>query len=347
MNTRRTFIKFLSFFGALIVPWTILPQKWSQGLSLLAGKPSIKLDIAQAEGADGSDVIAAGILAKKGFEDIQALCQTDMQGRRSGTIGETRALVYLQEQVRELQLKSFGDGNFLQAFSIPAMEERVINGRALFRPKQVKASPILATNLLAGINGINQNETIIISAHYDHLGMYKGELHRGANDNASGVGCVLEVMRRLVQENLAGTTPRTNVVAVFWGAEEMGFLGSKHFVKNPVIPLSKIKAVINFDTIAAGAKEEFIFWAPKDNILIDTIKTVVQRNGARIEKDVGKGHKSDDSSFLDTDIPAITVLSRDWLRKNHTPEDDISIINEEKFELACDILYDVVKELAY
>ncbi len=347
MNTRRTFIKFLSFFGALIVPWTILPQKWSQGLSLLAGKPSIKLDIAQAEGADGSNIIATDILAKKGFEDIQALCQADMQGRRSGTIGETRALVYLEEQVRELQLEPIGFENYLQTFSIPAMEERVINGRALFRPKQVNAAPVLATNLLAGIKGINQDETIIISAHYDHLGMYKGELHRGANDNASGVGCILEVMRRLVQENLAGTTPRTNVVAVFWGAEEMGFLGSKYFVKNPVIPLSNIKAVINFDTIAAGSKEDFIFWTTKENSLTEIIKTIAQRNGARIEKDDSKGHKSDDSSFLDTGIPAITVLSRDWLWKNHTPEDDITIINEEKFELACDILYDVVKELAY
>lgn len=347
MKTRRTFIKFLSFFGALIVPWTILPQKWSRGLSLLAGKPSIKLDIAQADGADSSDIIATQILAKKGFEDIQALCQADMQGRRAGTIGETRALVYLEEQVRELQLEHFGDENYLQTFSIPAMEERVINGRALFRPKQLNAAPVLATNLLAGIKGINQNQTIIISAHYDHLGMYRGELHRGANDNASGVGCILEVMRRLVQENLVGASPRINVVAVFWGAEEMGFLGSKYFVKNPTIPLSSIKAVINFDTIAAGTKEEFIFWASQDNVLVETIKTVAQQNGARIEKDDGKGHKSDDSSFLDTGIQAITILSREWLWNNHTPEDDITVINQEKIDLACDMLYDVVKELAY
>ncbi len=347
MNTRRTFIKFLSFFGALIVPWTILPQKWSQSLSLLAGKPSIKLDIAQAEGADGSDRIATEILGKKGFEDIQALCQVDMQGRRAGTIGQTRALVYLGEQVRELQLESFGDENYLQTFAIPVMEERVINGRALFRPKQVNAASVLAANLLAGIKGMNQNETIIISAHYDHLGMYQGELHRGANDNASGVGCILEVMRRLVQESLAGATPRVNVVAAFWGAEEMGFLGSKYFVKNPTIPLSNIKTVINFDTIAAGSKEEFIFWTPKDNPLTEIINNVVQRNGAKIEKDDGKGHKSDDSSFLDTQISAITVLSREWLWNNHTPEDDITVINQEKLELACDILYDVVKELAY
>lgn len=347
MNTRRTFLKFLSFFGALIVPWTILPQKWSQSLSLLVGKPPIKLDIVQADGAEGSDMIPTKILAKKGFEDIQSLCEVDMQGRRAGTIGETRALVYLEEQLRVLKLESFGDENYLQTFAIPVMEERVINGRALFRPKQVHASPIPAANLLAGIRGINQKETIIISAHYDHLGMYKGELHRGANDNASGVGCILEVIRRLVKDNLEGVAPKTNVVVAFWGAEEMGFLGSKYFVKNPTIPLSNIKAVINFDTIAAGSREDFIFWAPNDNQLIEIIKKITKENGARIEKDDDKGHKSDDSSFLGTGIPAITVLSRDWLWKNHTAEDDITIINEEKFELACDILYSMVKELVY
>ncbi|KUO65589.1 MAG: peptidase M28 [Gracilibacter sp. BRH_c7a] len=347
MNTRRTFIKFLSFFGALIIPWTILPQKWSRSLSLLVGKPPIKLDIARADGADGSNKIAAEILAKKGFEDIQVLCQVDMQGRRAGTIGETRAYVYLEEQLRALQLEPFGDNNYLQTFSIPEMAERVINGRALFRPKQVDVSSILATNLLAGIKGANQNEAIIISAHYDHLGIYNGELHRGANDNASGVGCILEVMRRLVQENLVGLIPKINIVAVFWGAEEMGFLGSKYFVKNPTIPLSNIRAIINFDTIATGIKEEFIFWVPKDNSLIEIVKQVAKQNGARIEKDYGNGHKSDESSFLDTSIPALTVLSKAWLRKNHTPEDDITIINEEKLKLACNILYDTVKELAY
>lgn len=347
MNSRRTFLKVLSFFGAMVVPWTILPQQWRQSIGFLIDKPAIKVEIAKAEGADGSGIIDAAILSRKGFEDIQVLCHADMQGRRAATIGETRTLVYIEEQLRALRLEPFGKEKYLQPFPIPAMEERVINGRALFRPQQSNSSSLPCANLLAGIKGKNQKEMIIISAHYDHLGIYNGKVHRGANDNASGVGCVLEVMRRLVREKIAGSIPRVNVVAAFWGAEEMGFLGSKYFVKNPTIPLSDIKAVVNFDTIASGANKDFILWTPNDNPVIDVLRELGQKNGAKIERVEGQGHRSDDSSFVETGIPAVTVLSREWLWNNHTEQDDITIINKDKLQLASDILYDTVKRLAY
>ena len=346
MKTRRAFLKTLSFFIALVVPWTILPQKWRQSLNHLAGRPIAEVDVAEAAEEDTIG-IAPEVLSRKGFEDIQALCQPGMQGRRAGTDGETRTLVYLKDQLEALKLEPFGDEGFFQKFSIPSMAERVINGRALFRPQGTNTPPIPSTNLLGGLKGMNQEESIIISAHYDHLGIYQGELHRGANDNASGVGCVLEVMRRLVSERIQGTIPRINVVAVFWGAEEMGLLGSNYFVKNPTIPLSNISAVINFDTISRGDSEEFILWSKTDGTVISTIMNVGSRLGARIEKTDGNGHKSDDVSFQGTSIPAVTVLSKDWLLNNHTKEDDISNISEKKFELACNILYYTVKEVAY
>ena len=346
MLFRSTFLKVLSFLGAMIIPWTILPQQWRHSLSFLIGEPSIKLDILQADGSDGTSIIGI-VLAKKAFEDVQTLCDVDMQGRRATTIGETRALIYLEEQLQALKLEPFGTENYFQTFFIPEMEERVINGRALFRPKQASDKQLSCTNLLAGIKGKNEQETIIISAHSDHLGIYNGELHRGANDNASGVGCVLEVMRRLVREELAGSQPMINIVAAFWGAEEMGFLGSKYFVKNPTIPLSSIKAMINFDTIASGVKKEFILWSSRENHLTALFKDVGHQYGASIDRVDGKGHRSDDSSFAETAIPAVTVLSKEWLWKNHTGEDDITIINNEKLELASNILYDTVRKLAY
>jgi len=343
MKSRRAFLKILSFLAAMVIPWTVLPQQWRQVMSYPTGRPPVKLAVAQAD-EDGPSV---KILQAKAFEDIEALSHPDMEGRRSGTAGETRALVYLTDQFEALKLQPFGIDRYLQRFAIPLMEERIINGRALFRPAARSDLSLSSANLLAGIKGKNQAYSIIVSAHYDHLGIYRDKLCPGANDNASGVSCILEVMRRLVKESLAGTQPRINVAAVFWGAEEMGYLGSKYFVKNPTIPLSSLQAVINFDTVAWGKEKDFILWSQGPDSLSKIIMEEGRNNGAKVELAAPNGHGSDERSFQDSGIPAVTVLSRDWLRKNHTPEDDLTIINRDKLETACAILYDTIKKLAY
>lgn len=343
MKSRRTFVKILSFLAALVIPWTVLPQQWWRKMSYPTGRPPVKLAIAQADEGEPS----AKILQAKAFDDIEALSHPAMEGRRSGTAGETRALVYLTDQLEALKLQPFGKDRYLQRFSIPLMEERIINGRALFRRAARSDLSLSSANLLGGIQGKNQAYSIIISAHYDHLGIYQGKLCPGANDNASGVGCILEVMRRLAKESLAGTQPRVNVVAVFWGAEEMGYLGSKYFVKNPTIPLSGLQAVINFDTVAWGEDKNFILWSQRAGSLSKIIMEAGYNNGAKVELAPRNGHASDEISFQDSGIPAVTLLSKDWIRKNHTPEDDLTIINRGKLDTACAILYDTVKKLAY
>jgi len=346
MNSRRTFLKLFATISAFVIPWTVLPKYWAQEVSYLLGRPSVKVSN-PSEKAPQRVSPAAEVLERKAMEDIQALSSLDKQGRRAGTAGETRALVYLQEQLEALHLKPFGDDQYWQMFSIPSMQERRINGRALFRPDEGDSLRMPAANILAGLEGTNREQTLLISAHYDHLGLYEGILCPGANDNASGVGCVLQVMRRLVKDSLQGIQPHQNIVAVLWGAEEMGFLGSKHFVKKPTIPLSQIQAVINFDTVANGEKKEFILWSSRENFLIRSAEKAISENGAEVEWVSGQGHHSDEFSFANTGIPAVTLLSRDWLSKNHTPQDDVSLINQEKLEIACAVLYDMVKEIAY
>jgi Zn-dependent M28 family amino/carboxypeptidase len=179
------------------------------------------------------------------------------------------------------------------------------------------------------------------------MGIYKGELYPGANDNASGVACVLEVVRRLMAEALAGVRPVSNVAVAFWGAEEMGFLGSSYFVAKPTIPLKNIQAVINYDSVANGGKEDFILWSAQNGFLAETVREAAHSHGASIERVPGYGHASDERPFSQAGVPAVTLLSKQWLNENHTPHDDLSRINQEKLNLACDILYDIIKKLAY
>ncbi|NLP44665.1 MAG: Zn-dependent exopeptidase M28 [Peptococcaceae bacterium] len=347
MKSRRLFLKIFTGAAAALIPWVVMPETWQKGLKKLLGQPTAELTWALNGDSANSAAIDPKVLQRKAFDDIEFLSSPEMQGRRAGTAAETRALVYLEEQLRNLHLEPLQADEYWQIFSIPVMQERLINGRALFRPNPTEKMKIPASNIFGVLPGKNPEKSIMLCAHYDHLGIYKGELYPGANDNASGVGCVLEVMRRLVADYHNGNRPQVNIIAAFWSAEEMGFLGSIHFVKNSGIPLSSLQAVLNLDTVANGSPAEFICWAAQENFLTETVRACWAQYGATVSRVSGNGHRSDEAAFDGTGVPAVTVLSKDWLVKNHTPEDDISLINPEKLEVASLALYDTVKQLAY
>jgi Zn-dependent M28 family amino/carboxypeptidase len=331
--------------GALILPWSFFPQRIAASLENWIGLPKASLQIPLVQGnGSGADLQA---LERKAIDDIKNLTASKMEGRRAGTTGETRALIYIENELKQIGLKPMGKDQYLQLFSFPPMEERVINGRALFRPVENGGLHLPSANVLGGLIGKSPDEYVIISAHYDHLGYFQGKLCPGANDNASGCGCVLEIMRHLAKEGLDGRIPKKTIIAAFWSAEEMGYIGSEFFVENPTVPLNKIKAVINFDTIGNGESNEFILWSSEKSSLIETAKKAVQKNEANLEYVSGNGHHSDEISFQNTGIPAVTILSKDWLEKNHTPSDNISLINQDKLDRIITIGYELIKTLAY
>jgi hypothetical protein len=103
--------------------------------------------------------------------------------------------------------------------------------------------------LLPGSDPRLRDETILVTSHYDHLGVQGGALYPGANDNGSGTVAMLEAARLL-----AGTRPARSVLFVSFGSEEQLMLGSYHYVARPLRPLATTRAVINLDMI--GRAEE-------------------------------------------------------------------------------------------
>lgn len=103
--------------------------------------------------------------------------------------------------------------------------------------------------LLPGTDPGLRDETILVTSHYDHLGVQDGTLYPGANDNASGTAAMLEVARLLA----AAPLPRS-VLFVSFGSEEQLMLGSYHYVAHPLRPLVTTRAVLNLDMI--GRNEE-------------------------------------------------------------------------------------------
>ncbi|GAB4358823.1 MAG: hypothetical protein OHK0021_03040 [Bryobacter sp.] len=103
-------------------------------------------------------------------------------------------------------------------------------------------------NVLAKISGNISNEYVLLSAHYDHLGVSPREdadrIFNGANDNASGVASLLEAAR-LIQAS--GEKPAKSLIFAAWFGEERGLLGSRYFTRNPLVPLAQIKANLNLE----------------------------------------------------------------------------------------------------
>ena len=105
---------------------------------------------------------------------------------------------------------------------------------------------IVTHNVIGCVSGLKK-KSIIISAHYDHLGMMGKALFPGANDNASGVAMLLSLANYFSDKS-----PKYNLVFIAFGAEEAGILGSKYYVENPLFPLDDIKFVLNLDIMGTG-----------------------------------------------------------------------------------------------
>ena len=186
-----------------------------------------------------------------------------------------------------------------------------------------------ARNVLARRTGALPDRTVVIGAHYDHLGHggegslapnEYGEIHNGADDNASGTACVLELARLLSGEWI----PDGDVVFALWSGEELGLLGSEHFMRNPTFDLAEMHANINLDMVGrcddgeltvlgAGTSPRFEGWMAGAGVYAD-LKLGVSLSPR------GDGG-SDHQSFLRREIPALHLFSGTH-PDYHKPSDD-------------------------
>ncbi len=95
--------------------------------------------------------------------------------------------------------------------------------------------------------------TVLVGAHYDHLGMKRGDLYPGADDNASGVAVLLETARALAVHGLSGG----RVLFAAFGAEEQGQLGSLHYCRQPVVPLESTSLMICLDSVGRNGPDHY------------------------------------------------------------------------------------------
>lgn len=169
---------------------------------------------------------------------LYVLAADSMEGRQTGTPGNERARRFLLAQLRGIGAEPLG-GNFEHPFDFTTRQGAAMQG----------------INLLAVVRGTVEPERyIVVTAHFDHLGVRNGEIYNGADDNASGTAAVLEFARRL-----RAAPPRHSVILALLDAEEMGLRGAAALVENPPVPLQSIVMNLNMDMISRS--EEGLLWA--------------------------------------------------------------------------------------
>jgi len=197
--------------------------------------------------------------------------------------------------------------------------------------------------ILPGSNAGLKEENIVIAAHFDHLGFghygtrgasTEGQIHHGADDNASGTAVLLRVAERMASSN--SKPARTIVFAAFSG-EELGLHGSRHYVSHPPFPISSTKAMLNLDMVGRLRNDRLtVFGARSAKELSTIITEEASKLALRITESDGIG-RSDHMSFYAKKIPAVhffTGTHADY----HRPSDTWDKLNIEGMEKVTDLV---------
>lgn len=219
------------------------------------------------------------------------------------------------------------------------------SGEANILRKEAEVKNVIA--VLEG-EGPLAHETIVVGAHYDHLG-FGGEgslapwtttIHNGADDNASGTSTLLEVATRMAH---SGKKPRRRIVFMAFTGEERGLLGSKHYVKNPRFALENTIAMYNLDMVGRLKDNKLAVYGTSTAKHFDAmVEELSKQVGFVLTKYEGGFGPSDHSSFYSRKIPVLhffTGTHTDY----HRPSDDAEKLNIEGMRLVTDMLVEIIQ----
>ncbi len=245
---------------------------------------------------------------------VDMLADDSFEGREAGSRGGRAAGNFLMKEMETHGLAPAGDGGtYLQTF---------------------RGSSRNILGLLEGRDPALKSEVLVIGAHYDHVGYGRatnsfgpfGYVHNGADDNASGVAGLLEIIEAVKQLPEA---PRRSILFAFWDAEEQGLLGSYHWLASPTLPGRRVVAAINLDMIGRLRGSRLEVYGTRTMTNLRRIVSLANREaGLEINFDWKMKADSDHYPFFARGIPTLmfhTGLHSDY----HRPSDDAHTINAE------------------
>lgn len=255
---------------------------------------------------------------------VSYLASDELKGRLSGSEGEKKASEFIANQFRKLNLKPFEGKNYIQNF----------NYGVKLNPHEESSSVNINARNVIGYLDNKASKTIVIGAHYDHLGMNEhhnstlmnseGQIHNGADDNASGVSAVMELARMFSQNK---TKEKVNYVFALFSGEEDGLMGSKKFAEEVKTKYPDVVSMINLDMIGRLNKDKDLTvggvgTSPVFGEMIPKYKPA----GFNLAIDSSGVGPSDHTSFYLKDIPVLFLFTGTH-SDYHKPTDDTDKIN--------------------
>ena len=291
------------------------------------------------------------ITSKDLIKHLTIVASDDMQGRETGSKGQKKAGEYLINHYKSNAISfPIGATDFYQ--KIPA---------AFLNAKRNENLPD-SENIWAYIEGSEKpDEIIVISAHYDHVGIKDGEVYNGADDDGSGTVALLEIAQAFEIAKKQGHGPKRSILFLHMTGEEHGLLGSSYYSEHPLFPMAKTITDINIDMI--GRHDEFhndssnyVYLIGSDYLSTDlfNICEAANKNYVNISLDYKFNdradpnrfyYRSDHYNFAKNGIPSVFLFSgvhADY----HKPTDEVDKIEFEALKKRTRLAFSIAWELA-
>jgi len=220
-----------------------------------------------------------------------------------------------------------------------------------------KVTNVVSENVLAFIEGsdpVLKNEVVVVSSHYDHIGIANGEINNGADDDGSGTVCAMQIAAMLQKAKKEGHGPKRSVLVINFTGEEKGLLGSEWYSEYPLFPLDKTVCNLNIDMVGRHDAEHdsaanYIYIIGSDFLSTDlhnhTVKVREVYNGPEYDYRYNSPtepnrfyYRSDHYNFAKNGVPSVFYFSgvhEDY----HKPTDTAEKINYEKLEKVTELIF--------
>lgn len=280
---------------------------------------------------------------------LTVIASDEMEGRDTGSEGQKKAGRYLIEQYKKLGIPAPNDApGYMQPVSSDYM----------FKAGGEKLPD--SENIVAFIEGSElPGEIVVVSAHYDHVGVRNGVVYNGADDDGTGTSALLEIAQALQQAKKDGKGPKRSVLILHCTGEEHGLYGSQFYSEHPLFPLEDTVADVNIDMVgrhdeAHNKSSNYVYVIGSDYLSTDLYNICEKVNYGKLaldytfndRKDPNRFYyRSDHYNFGKNGVPAVflfTGVHEDY----HKPGDDVDKIEFDAFEKRARYAFAIVWELA-
>lgn len=301
---------------------------------------------------DLSITYASTITAKELSDHLYIYASDEFEGRNTGQPGQKKAVEYLKSFYVNKEIKSpINENDYFQEVPASFMNKLIRSGK-------LKDSE----NVLAYIEGSEKSdEIIVISAHLDHVGVEKGAIYNGADDDGSGTVAILEIAEAFQRAQMEGNGPKRSILFLHVTGEEKGLLGSRYYTENPIFPLANTIANLNIDMIGRIDERHlenpnYIYLIGSDKLSSELHVISEETNKKYIQMDLDYKYnddndpnrfyyRSDHYNFAKVNIPIIFYFNgthKDYHRPTDTPDK----INYELLESRTRLIFHTAWELA-